>query len=452
MSLQAAFAASRKKLSGAAAPVRGNLVLRPTEFNDDTVKGVVVTGAQAGTEVEIKYAGTLSKKDYTKKSGKSFVNIDNGGTLRVEGVRAGKDGIFEARWMVTFNGKPKPDQHEIVSDAVCMFIDTGRRDNEDRPKMRVNQLMMEAETHVNTVEDLQAAIEAGFASDGAVTLFGHNEEGVIQAPFMLSGRSVDGNWIANNPAERAAETIESFGDAIDQVKAVLADGGFSVVPMRGYSVGPTTAEMVEASLEEAKEKGVRARISTIDPQNWACPTIGMRLQSALNQKGDNALPEGTEDKLKDAFKAYADKAETGAFESKGWRGLSNDTLTKFFASVGVELIAHPPQGWATQALLEDRLDGMDRGFIVKSFQTRATAPYPAVEALAEAREAYYAEMGDAAEAAVANLRAEAGAKAEAPKAAAEGKAAPAAEDLPAEEGDALDDLLNDVADDMDLDS
>lgn len=448
--LQTAFAKSRRKLSGASAQARGNMVLKATEFTDKTVKGVVVTGAQAGSEVEINYSGTLGKKDYTKKSGKSFVDIENGGTLRVEGVKEGKDGILDARWMVTFNGKPRVGQHHIIPDAICNFIDTGRRDQEDRPKMRVNQLMVDEEKHVKSVEDLQAAIEAGYAAHGAVTLFGQDENGtIIQAPFTLSGAMKDGSWVANDPTERAAETIESFGDAIEQVKAVLNAGGFSVVPMSSYSVGPTTAEMVETSIAEASEKGVRARISTIDPQNWACPTIGMRLQSALFQDGDDAVAEGSEDKLTAAFKEYADKDEAASFEKSGWRGLTNDTLTKFFASVGVELVQHPTKGWSNQALLEDRLDGMDRGFVVKGFQLKATAPYPAVEACADARAAYYSEMKGAVEAAIEGLRIEAGAKTEARKAEVVAEAE-AADTLPVDEGDALDDLLGEVSAEMDL--
>ena len=174
----------------------------------------------------------------------------------------------------------------------------------------------------------------------------------------------------------------------------------------------------------------------------------MRLQRALSLTGDAALPADTGAKLAEAFKSYGDKAEAATFESKGWRGLSDDTLTKFFASVGVTLRQHPSTGWSTQTLLEDRMDGMDRGFAVKGFQQMPTAPYPAVEACADARNAYYTEMTEACEAAVAGLRVEAGAgkkvdeksAAEAPK-----------DELPADEGDALDDLLGDVSDDMQLD-
>jgi hypothetical protein len=448
--LQAAFAKSRRALSGSSAPVRGNLILQATEFTEKTVKGKVLTGPQAGTEVEIGYAGTLGQKDYTKKTGKSFVDIAKGGSLRVERVSEGTDGVLKAGWMVTFNGKPKAEGHTVIPDAVCGFVDTGRRDQEDRPKLRVNQLMIEEDKLVKTVEDLQAAIEAAYASEGAVMLFGQQGQSMIQAPFTLSGKSVDGAWVANDPAERAAETIESFGDALDQVKEVLADGGFSVVPMRGYSVGPTTAEMMETTIQEAEEKGVRARISTVDPQNWKSPTIGMRLNSALAQKGDNAVSEGAGAKLTEAFKAFADKDEAEAFAKGGWKALSNDTLTKFFASAGVELVQHPANGWATQALLEDKLDGMDRGFIVKGFQLKASAPYPAVEACKEARENYYAEMKNSVEAAIEGLRADASVKAEAKEEAkaAEKAAEAKAEELPVDDGDDLDDLLNEAMDDL----
>ncbi len=443
--LQKLFASSRRKMSGASSTVRGNLVLKAKEFKADTVVGEVVSGLAAGTEIEVKYSGTLGQKDYTKKRGKSEVNIENGGTLRIENVQEGKDGVYDSRWMITFNGNPKVDQHHIIPDVVCNYVDNGRRDNEGRPKLKVNQLVMDAEKHVTTVEDLQAAIEAGFAAEGAVTLFGQDDEGnVIQAPFFRSGAMVDGKWTANDAAERAAETIASFGDGIAQVEEVLQKGGFSVVPTRGYSVGPVTAEMLETSMKEAEEKGVRARISTIDPQNWACPTIGMRLQRALNLTGDDALPSDTGAKLAEGFKSYADKSEAATFESKGWRGLSDDTLKKFFNTAGVELREHPATGWSTMTLLEDRMEGMERGFVIKGFQQLPTSPYPAVEACAEARSAYYTEMTEACEAAVAGLRAEAGAgkkveakaEAEAPK-----------DTLEADEGDALDDLLGSVEDD-----
>jgi hypothetical protein len=454
MSLSAAFSNSRRKLSGNTGSLQGNIVLKPTEFKADTVVGEVMTGLKAGETVEVKYAGTLTMKDYTKKSGKSFVNTDKGGLLRIEGVSEGKDNVYNSRWMLSFNGQPK-DSHSIVPDAVCNYIDTGRRDGEDRPKLRINTLVMDGEKHVTTMDGLKEAIESGFAAEGAVTLFGQSDGEVIQAPFFLSGSTVDGKWVANDAAERAAETMASFDDAVEVIQAALETGGFSVVPMRGYSVGPTTAEMAETAIKEAIEKGASPRISTVDPQDYVCPTIGMRLQQALNQKGDNAVPEGAGDKLIAAIKDYADKDEAATLASKGVRGLSDETLTKFFSSVGVELIKHPAAGWSTQALLEDKMDGMDRGFIVKGFQLKATAPYPAVEACKDARAAYYTEMKEAVEGAVAGLRVEAGAKSDAPKAEkpaaakADAKADTPAAELPDDEGDALDDLLNQVEEEMD---
>lgn len=444
--LQAAFAKSRQKLSGNSAAIRGNLVLKVSDFTETTVKGIVLTGLHAGSKIEVAYSGTLKQKDYQKKSGKSFVDIAKGGSLRVEGVKEGKDGVLAARWMVTFNGKPKVDAHTVIPDAVCGFVDTGRKDGEGRPKLRINHLIIDNEVLVSTMDDLQTAIEKCYAEEGAVMLYGTDENGqVIQAPFTLSGQLVDGKWAPNDATTRATETIESFGDATDQVKAVLAAGGFSVVPMRGYSVGPTTAEMMETTLQEAQEQGTRARISTVDPQNWQTPTMGMRLQSAFLKTGANDLiPKEVADKLTVAFKAYADKDETATFAKGGWRELSDDTITKFFASADVALVSHPASGWATQALLEDRFDGMDRGFIVKGFQLKSSSPYPAVAACAEARENYYSEMKNSIEAVVANLRVESTLEKDAPKA----KVVSEAESLPVDDGDDLDDVLNNVMDDL----
>ncbi len=393
--LQKALDDSRRKLGGGTAAVRGNLILRPSEFRAESVVGTILSGAWAGREVEIGYAGTLRREDYTDKDGRSYVDIANGGTLRVEGVGGGKEGVRTSRWMLTFNGRPKSDRHRIVHDAVCSYVDTGFRDAEGRPKLRIDQLMLKGERHVSTIDDLRDAIGEGFASEGAVTLFGMDGGSVVQAPFFLSGKFVDGAWVPFDPAERADETIEAFGEAAGRVREALANGGFSVVPTRRHGVGAGTAGMIESSLGEAARKGVRARITTIDPENWACPTIGMRLSAALNRKGAGAPPEGAGAKLAAAFKSHADKDGSARFGQKGFRGLTDGDLAKFFASSGVELTEHPARGWSTQSLLVDQPEGVARGFVIKAFKLKPTTPYPPVAACADARAAYYSEMGKA---------------------------------------------------------
>lgn len=462
MTLQAAFAEARKTLSGnKASAIQGNMVIKAKEFKAISVVGTILTGANAGTEIEVAYSGTLTQKDYTKKSGKSYVDIAAGGSLRVEGVEAGKDGIYSARWMVTFNGQPNTARHINVPDAVVNFVDTKGRDSEDRPKYRVNQLVIGSEVLAKTIDDLESAMAAGFASEGAVTLFGVDAESgdVIQAPFYLSGAMVDGKWVANDPAERATAAVDTIRDNA-AVLSVLSASGFSVVPVRSYNVGPTTAENIETSLQEAEEQGKLARISTINPQSFNVATIGMRISGAMSVTGENAVPQGAEDTLAEAFKAFASKDEYAAFEKTdargkkiGFRAINNDTMTKFFASMGVELKAYPAKGWSTQCLLEDKMDGMSRGFVVKGFQLRPAAPYPDVEACKDARTAFYGEMKVAVEGAVESLRAKSGATVDAPKVEVKvAAAAAAAETLDADEGDALDDLLNDVEGDMDLDN
>lgn len=448
-----AFKKSRRSMSNSTAPLAGNIILQATEFGAETVKGKVIGGQHDGAEIEVKYAGTLGQKDYTKKRGKSEVSIENGGTLRIERLKAGNDGVYSARWIKTFNGQPKPGQHSVIPDAVCKFTKLNGRDKEDRPKMRVSQLMVGNEVLAKSMDELKDAIKTAFEAEGAVTLFGMDGDTVIEAPYFLSGQMVDKKWEPYDPAEKAEDVIASLSDVREQVEKVLEDKGFSVVPMRSYAVGPTTAEMIEIDLKEAEEKGAVARISTLDPQNWAVPTIGMRLEMTLGAKGDNALEDGAADKLKAAFNDFADKSEAEVFGKAGFRGLSNATLTRFFESKGVELKEHPAEGWSTQSLLEDKLEGMDRGFVIKGFPLKSTAPYPAVEACKDARQAFYTEMKGAVEELVANLRIEAGAGQKVdPEAKAEAEAAAAQDDLPDDAGDALDELLGGAVDEMELDN
>jgi hypothetical protein len=169
-------------------------------------------------------------------------------------------------------------------------------------------------------------------------------------------------------------------------------------------------------------------------------------------KDDDALPEGTADKLAEAFKSYADKDEAARFVKSGWAAMSNDTLRDFFASKGVKLAEYDDMGWSTQTLVEGNIEfeeGNTLSFIKKSFQTKPTTPFPDAPALEGALSGYYAEMSNAAKDAVEAIRAEAGAKNEVSKEAS--APAPTAEELPDDEGNALDDLLSDIGDEMELD-
>jgi hypothetical protein len=444
--LQKALAASQKKISSNNAKPSGRIILQPTEFTDKTVKGTVLSGQAKGQEIEVALSGKLTAKDYTGKRNKSYVDIEKGGTLRIERVKEGRDGVYQSGWIRTFNGKPN-ENDTVHPDAVVKLVDLNRRDAEDRPIMRMNQLMMDDQAHVTSFDEFEKGILDALSAEKGVMLYAMDDGEVSESLYTLGGKKDGDTFVYADPAERTAEIMDSLAGVKDVIEATLAGSGFSIVPVRSYMVGGDTAVNMEIEVNEAAENGRRPNISTIDPLSFNVPTIGQRVQFAINATGDNAMAEGAAEKLKAAFLDYADDADKEKFLEGGWGSMSNDTLSKFFEAHGAPLAKHPAKGWSTQAMLEIRpFDNMDLGLAVKSFALSGAAPYPAVEACKEARAAFYSEMKDAAEAVVEGLRAGVAAdKAEVKAAAAE--AEQEAEIADAE--DSLDDLLNEMDAEMD---
>ena len=275
MALQEVFNQSTRAVSGTDfSSIRGNIILRPTEFGEKTVKGEVMSGANVGTHIQVKYAsrGDLGRAEFTDSSAKGYVNIEKGGTLRVERVTKGSDDIYDCGYMLTFNGKPGPG-YKVITDAMCKFFDTGQRDRFDRPKQRINQLILEDQTLVKTLDEMKSAIIKALASEGAFTLFGVDKDNrAIEASYFIRGQFVDAageptkpsyvdgkladgiKWADNDPEERAGEIMESLGDAMDQIKEALEVNGFSIIPLRGYVVGAGTAKNVETEIRKSTEK------------------------------------------------------------------------------------------------------------------------------------------------------------------------------------------------------
>ena len=429
MNLQESLNKSRQETNeGSLPPVQGNMIIRPTEFGDNTVKGEIMSGPNAGTHIELKYAsrGDLDKAEFTDSSAKGYVNIDNGGTLRVERVTKGSDDVYNCGYMLTFNGKAEPGNH-VIPDAMCKFFDSGQRDRFDRPKQKINQLVLDDQKLVRTLDEMKAAMSVAFASEGGFALFGVDSDngGVVEASYFLQGQYVnaagestkpsyvDGKladgikWVDNNPDERADKIMQSYekSNSIDQIREILKKDGFSIVPLRGYVVGAGTAKNVEKEIEKSTERGRFANITSVDPRQWNISSLGQRVNFALLAKGNNALPEDTVNTLTQGFKSWLNKDEAATFGEKGWTGMSDEKLKGFFASAGVTLKDHPAQGWSTQSLLEMKGDNQPRGMIIKAFTQNQATPYPReVEACKEALSGFYVEAKEAVLAAAETLR------------------------------------------------
>lgn len=461
MNLQQAFSQSRKAVPSG---IKGNVILQATEFTKDTVKGTVLTGTGAGTNIEVRYGGHLGQKDYVKKNGKSFVDIENGGTLRIERLEPGKgaDAPYRCKWMKTFHGKPDKAQ-ALKVDALCCYEPRGK-DNEGRPRTFINALRLDGEQHVTSLAEMKSAMVEALEQCANVHIFGQTSDGkqTIDHGSHISGKMVDGAWTPLDPAERVDQIMKSLeeNDYLPVIEDMLANTGISVVPAESFRIGAETAEAVATTLKEASENKTNAMISTVDPRSWKLAGLGVRLSHAIaGAKYRNELSQDREDLLVDRFMAFA--AESGvpenqmdAFTSRGWSGLSNDTVKRFMESGGVELQGHGRDdgtGWSTECLLlKGFADQGDRApdLVIKSFQTQGTTAYPPVQAFKEVRKGYYVEMVDAIEGLLDSGPAK-GAEANAGNPETR-KPKTAREDGPTEDADNLDAILQDAVGDMDM--
>lgn len=390
MSLTAAFQQSRRKLSTRTVKPSGNIILKVNGFTDSTVKGEVMTGPAAGSEIEIKVPDnggrSVGVKEFTNKKHKSFVDIESGGSLRIEKVREGKDGVYDARWMRTFNGKPDPD-HSVIYDAVAQ-LRTVRGEKQDR--MFMDLVFPEIASEASSIEQLRDEIARAFEEkNGAFVFFRENGE-VGSISYGRGGEKIDGEWIPADPAVAAQEVIDSFGDNLPIFEKAIAEHAFSVVPSSRVYVGTYTQDIIAEKIAEANETGEDPRISTIDPQKFRIIPTGVRVQIALNDQSEQgALPKDAADRLKDRFLETADEGAKEAFHKGGWRAVSNDDMRRFFEASGVSVTEYPENGWSRQSVL------LMNGLAIKAFGQDAAVPYPNLPVCKDALQEFRTEIKEA---------------------------------------------------------
>ena len=366
-----AFSSAMYSIRKQSAKVEGDLVLRPTEFTLDWVEGNIVGGPKDGELIKVRYPIAkdclASQEHFTtnpKSSNSGYVDIDRGGTLRLERVAEGKDGIFDCHWMMHFRGCPQ-QRYYIVVDAHCKYVATGRRDSKNRPIATIWQIFPDTEETVSTYDEILDAIQECFRTHEAAILIGKDQEDgrILEMVYYLGGETIDGVYIKKTPEEQIAE-IQAFYEAegVDEkFDNVLGKNDISVTAMTLWKVGPKTVEKVEKVLECVGEKKIR--ITSVDPTHSDCPGIGSRFATVINRNKDdrNALPEGVAEKFTKAFKAQADADDLEALATHGWKGISDHTLTTFCANYGVKLKQHPSRGWTWQAMVADRLGNYSIG-------------------------------------------------------------------------------------------
>jgi hypothetical protein len=394
-----AMAESQKTYSKRPMKPAGNIVLKPTEFTDQTVKGVVMSGVAAGQEIEVVVPDNgrdaVSVKKFIKPSTattSSYVDIEAGGTIRVEKLKEGANGVYTARWMNVFDGRPQ-EGSDAIYNAVVQLRTTAAKTEGDPDIMRLIVLHPEEEQRAATMEELAEKIEEAFATRGAVHVFIKEGDFVGSFPYTLGGQKVDDEWVPNDPKERAAYVIETFGDRRALFEEAMKTEPFSVVPSQSITVGPTTGAGIMKAIAEAREKGEAPRINTIDPTHFEMRRTALRVAYAFNRNPERTgLAKDAPQRFKARFLENASQEVKDLFRPKGpgWTGVSDDDMRRFFESQGIELAKYPSSGWTVQNIV------LKNGIATKTFGQTDATPFPArLEICKDAVAAYDREIVDA---------------------------------------------------------
>jgi hypothetical protein len=397
-SLVDAFKQSQRKVNARAVKPSGNIILKPTKFTDKTVIGEVMSGMAAGQEIEIEVPNngprSVSIKKMTTKSNattSSYVDIENGGTIRVERVREGANGVYGARWMNVFDGRPE-EGSEIVYDALVQLRTTRSKVEGEPDVMRLVTIYPEDAKNASNMAELEEKIAEAFSEKGGAHIF-FKEEGVVGSfSYGLGGTMQPEGWVDNDPKERAAFVIDSFGDNRALFEKAISETPFSVVPSKLITVGKTTGAEIVNAIDEARQKGEPARISTIEPSSFNLRSTGLRVFYALNESTETSgLSKDAGEKLKAKFLEVSSEEAKASFLStkSGWAGVSNDDMRRFFESQGVELREYPDTGWSRQNIL------LKKGVATKAFGQNDAAPFPNLEICKDAMKEYRTEIFDA---------------------------------------------------------
>lgn len=383
MDIRAKLAAARMKQ--AAAP-NGRAVVRLEEINvkDGTGTGEVISGLGVGEKITFKFSGKLEAADYTK--GRTKVDL-NEGTIQIEGLKKSGD-VYDTRWVKTF--RPKNDEQTIESNAVFTLRSGKTRGGDDYANL--NEIKIDDEKFVNTVDDMKAAMIAAIDAEGAATLMvaPQGSSPVIHSVYAKSVKAEDGTY-----SKESGQTVfDRFDSEINEgqpggVEAVFSEAlgsvGVSIVPTRSIRIGNGTWDAVQESLEANGTGG------PVNLRDLTVTSVAIRLTAAYTKME----VEADQQAVREAFLAGANADATAKFLEKGFAGVEPRDIEKFLADNGQKMVSTPRgYGFAQGAYLTKAYDTSNPDsdvMVTKTFATSAAAPFPKVEAFKAIREEYYQE-------------------------------------------------------------
>lgn len=406
-----------KLQEGRAKTLRGrtNLIGKVLSYGEVSIEVEVMNGPIAGQTVKIglptNSAFKAKMKDFTTPSNAQMsMHTEVGGLLRFENVE--KDPKDEERlkcgWINTWQKKAEdPDLKMLYDQQVKLNVLAGVKTSSGYPMVRAQVFEPGTEISVDTVDALTKALTEAYANKGAAILAVTDGDNYAEVSSYLKGEKKDGKYVLRDPAEYAKELVDSIcadDEARADLEAQAAAGNITVLPCMSVSVGGKTAEAIVSKMEDADKKGTEARVMSVNPYAYDTRGLGGRMAVAMmmTRDGEPMIAKEDQTRLAEAFKKTLPEEARDRFADKGWGGMSDADVRRFFASHDIALKEHPGDGYAfSQLKLQKYGKDSDGYFLASSLEmARFAQPYPAIEATKDLRQAYNFEMVNAASAAL----------------------------------------------------
>lgn len=460
MDIKAALSAARGARS---VKPRGDVLVEVTGIDEKAgaITGKIVDGTGKGQTVTFVPGGHLTMEDYLKKSRTKLTVAEEdkpGSLLRVEGIERARKSTSDPvnvrdPWTKTFQAKPNDGQVLHTGKAFRM-IEVPRKDKTSETQGMLHILSLEEEAFVHTMDDLRTAMTSALETTNAFSIMCVSQTGEpLNFSYYRRGVYEEGKYILDS-VEKTVETFfQNMGpEGVTALSEILENRGMSLVPMKSLRIGGDTWQAVQDVISEAKAAGKAPRGGQIDPSDFVVTGLGARFGAAVAALDS----EHEREAVKQRFLSTASDAMKLAFGEKGFAGIPNAEMAKFFESCGASVMKAPEVGYAVGSVLtkpydESNPDG--NHMATKTFSVYSAQPFPQVEAFKEIRDVYYNTEMKAAVASVLEFKPgnEAKAKAESPAAEAEADAAPE-ETVQAEAGDDagfnFDELFSEIDNDL----
>jgi len=372
---------------------RANMLVRLEGFNDDSLKVTALNGPLKDQTINVKptNAEVDSFRKESDKQTDQYTKI--GGTIRLDQCQADGKGDYKAYATVFIKDPTKGD--EPLTDVLIRPV---HAQSNGKEIVLVQTMSPSQETKIESLEQLEEAVAAAFASHRNAMLFFNMDGGVVEMQMQLSyTQGEDRKRVYHDPVE-TARSLFSEGlneEQKDDLRAKI-EAGLSVVPMGVNLLGNDTLKNIRIDEARAAKKGDRPQIRTFNLYAYETASLGQRVHNAIARQGDNALSEEHVERLKTAFLDFTDKTGKETLLSEGWKKVSDTHLKEFFASKGVEVADQPDTGFNNGSLVLRPYSGGNGHFVIKSHENaRFANPYPNLKCFAEVRETYLTEIHDA---------------------------------------------------------